>query len=203
MKRTVLFLIIAAIACLQGCINEPEAPTLIVNGGTPGMKSDSLGVITAHSIEVFSVIANQNGAKVEEGGFLIIREGTTDTLSIPGAVEIDKAPIYINATIGDLEPATHYIIYPYARNMEGLGLGAELKARTKSGMPEVQTVIHSDSIKGRSAYLGLRLGEYGESPIIRIGILLADNTDMFDADTLSLSEAIPQANDSLVCRFAT
>lgn len=167
------------------------------------MKGDSLGLITAHSVEVFSVIANQNGAKVEECGFLIVREGTTDTLSIPVDVEVNKAPIYINATIDSLEPNTYYIIYPYARNKEGRGTGAELKVRTKSGLPEVQTLVQTDSVRGRSAYVGLHMSEKGEAPIVRIGLIFADNTDMSNADTISLAQAIPQGNDSLMVRIGS
>jgi FlaG/FlaF family flagellin (archaellin) len=200
MKRTILFLFIAALASLYGCINEPESPTLIINGGTPGMKGDSLGIITAHSIEVFSVIANQNGAKVEECGFLVVREGTTDTLSVPVTVAIDKAPIYIKATIDNLEADTYYLIYPYARNKAGRGIGSELKARTKNGMPEVQTLVSTDSIRGHSAYAGLFMREKGNSPIIRIGVLIDDNPNMSSADTISLAQAIQQGNDSLIVR---
>ncbi|MDR2533370.1 MAG: hypothetical protein LBC81_01105 [Tannerellaceae bacterium] len=198
MKKTILLLLLATVALLHSCINEPEAPVLIINGGTPGLESDSLGIVTAHSIEVFTVIAKQNGAKVEECGFLIVKEGATDTLAVPVSVEINTAPISINTTIKDLEPNTDYIIYPYARNKAGTGLGEALKVRTKNGMPEVRTVINTDSIKGQSAYVGLRMIDAGTTPVTGNGILLSLSNDMAAPDTIPLPLAGAQPNDSIL-----
>ncbi|GHV49695.1 hypothetical protein FACS1894181_09230 [Bacteroidia bacterium] len=174
---------IISVSLLNGCLDEPNEPDHIVNGSSPSLIGDSIGVVKANSVEVFAVIAKQNGSSVSEYGFYVIKDGTQDTTLVIGEVEDNATPLRFYAVIAELIPSTTYIVRPYAINREGISLGAELKVQTASGLATVVTRL--DSIKGTSAISGGLITAQGESEVTGVGILYSRNENMLSPDTLA------------------
>ncbi|MDR0537668.1 MAG: hypothetical protein LBH04_06470 [Tannerellaceae bacterium] len=180
-----LFTLTAAMALLDSCLKEPDDAIGIINGGSPVIQNDSIGKVKSHSIEVFAVVARQNGSRVDSCGFYIIKDGTTDTTSVSFRPEAGaKAPIAFNTVVKNLSINTSYRIIAYAGNSEGLSLGKLQKATTLNGAGLITTIVPPDSIAGTSALAGGRIEDRGDADISEYGLIFSKGEAMTIADTI-------------------
>jgi N-acetylneuraminic acid mutarotase len=164
--------------CLfDSCLKDPDATNEIINGGSPSVTGDSVGVIKANSIEVFSAITKQNGATATDYGFYLVKTGGSDTIEVPATVVNSGIPLSFKAVISELEANTTYYIQSFAVNSQGRTLGSRLQVKTASGLGYVLT-LKPDSIKGTSVITGGYIVEKGEADIIEQGIIHSRKPDM-------------------------
>ncbi|GHT35296.1 hypothetical protein AGMMS49574_24400 [Bacteroidia bacterium] len=164
--------------CLfDSCLKDPDVTNEIINGGSPLVTGDSIGVIKANSIEVFSAITKQNGATVTDYGFYLVKTGASDTIEVPVTVVNAGIPLSFKAVIMELEANTTYYIQSFAINNQGKTLGSRLQVKTANGLGSVLT-LKPDSIKGTSVITGGYIVENGEADIIERGVIRSRKSDM-------------------------
>jgi hypothetical protein len=168
---------------LYGCIDQPELPEGIINGGVPEITSDSIGIIKANSIDAYAIISKHRGAPATKYGFYVSREdGSQKKEYIAAATPANSGEIAYNVTVSELAPNTAYIIRAFAQNDLGEGLGVEHKKTTTNGLGSIIT-MKPDNIKGTSVIAGGNIVERGEGNILERGIFLSRQPDMSLRDT--------------------
>jgi N-acetylneuraminic acid mutarotase len=179
-----IFLVVAGVALLSGCLEDPEVSKDIINGGVPEIMTDSIHMVKANSIEASAVIFKHNGSHATQYGFYVKKgnESEKKKFDAPEA-PLENGKIEFNVAITGLEPSTTYIIQAYAVNQTGEGLGAELKTTTTNGLGSIKT-LKPDSVKGTSAIVGGSIIESGEGAIIERGVFRSRLRDMSLRDTL-------------------
>ncbi|MDR1500103.1 MAG: hypothetical protein LBI58_03895 [Tannerellaceae bacterium] len=169
---------------LYGCLDNPELPGGIINGGAPEITSDSIMRVSANSIDAYAVISRHNGSQATKYGFYVSREdGSEKKVFVAPTAPVDNGKVAYNVTITELKPNTTYIIRAFAENKLGEGLGLEHKRTTTNGLGSIIT-LRADSIKGTSVMAGGHIIEKGEGGILERGIFRSRQADMSIKDTI-------------------
>jgi hypothetical protein len=184
MKSYKLFLALACVGLLSGCLDDAGLPEGIVNGGSPVITGDSIGTTKANSMEVFAVVSRHRGAPTTQYGFYVSREdGSEKTERAASPAQTQDGETAFSALITDLLPGTRYTIKAFARNRLGEGVGAELKKQTTNGLGSIATLT-PDNVKGTSATLGGHILEPGEGEVLSRGVFRSRLADLSVKDTL-------------------
>jgi N-acetylneuraminic acid mutarotase len=166
-------------------MDDPGLPDGIVNGSGPVITGDSIGAITANSMEAFAAVSKHQGAPATKYGFYVNRDGESEKTewTAESATTGNNGETAFSVTITNLLPGTKYTVRAFARNRLGEGAGVELKKQTTSGLGSIAT-LKPDNVKGASATLGGHILEHGEGDILSRGVFRSRRSDMSVKDTL-------------------
>ncbi len=141
MRQLYLPLSVLFVACLSGCLEEPDMSTGLQNALPPEFETFTQAdiSITATSICAKATIKKENGDPIVERGFIYWLEGSTDVQKEKDSSFKDGKGSY-KLTMSDLVNDTVYHISPFARNENGgIGYGDTLDVRTNTGIGSVVT----------------------------------------------------------------
>ncbi|MDR1357642.1 MAG: hypothetical protein LBJ58_08240 [Tannerellaceae bacterium] len=172
------------IGLFYGCLDNPELPEGIINGGAPEITADSIRGVKANSIDAYAVISKHNGAPATKYGFYVSKEdGSEKKEFVAATTPANDGKVAYNVLITELKPNTTYIIRAFAENKMGEGLGVELRKTTTNGLGSI-TTLKPDSVKGTSVIAGGNILEKGEGGILERGVFLSRRPDMSIKDTI-------------------
>ncbi len=191
------FSFLLLIACLSGCIEDPDPAGGILNAALPSVVLSVEGM-NATSITVKVEVSAENGAPVSVYGVCwttspdILPTIANDTL-IAG-----RGKGSFTLTIDNLTPKTEYYLRPFATNIAGTGYPeGKTKVLTEEGLGKVRTLEVVD-LTATTAECGGKIELTGELDIIERGIILKDLTNPLAEDAVRKIK-IEMETDSFYC----
>lgn len=165
-------LLIALIALIAGCAEDPRMPGNLIGAAEPTLVflPDSLNkYITATKVTVYGKVESENGAEVTEKGFVWYKEG--ESVQSTSSAVTDEADGIFYMTIENLQDSTEYQVLAFARNAVGeTRTDPPYSFKTIAGLARVKTVTEPVALRANRAVIRGELLSSGEGPILEKGI---------------------------------